>query len=289
MVPGMTKWVIGLLGVWLGMASSWSEDALIVADEFPAMHYLAERLHAEADLPTRVVAQERLPAKLSPFRAVVVYLHGVLRPGTERTLIAYTRAGGRLVVLHHSISSGKRRNREWFSFLGVKLPEGPVAQGGYQWIEPARIAVVNLAPHHYITTHDVRFPDRVLYTPSDVPGGAGRRPALVLEHSEAYLNHVLTSPRTILLGLKYTDPRTGRVWMQDRAGWLRPAGRGLVVYFLPGHSLRDFQQPAYRQMIINAIRYQPEPKKPQPRPRALRSGGRQQSGGTLRATPPPTG
>src|SRR5438046_1001865 len=96
-------------------------EVLIIADEFPAMHLLAEKLQSEAQVSSRVVSQKELPASLTPFDTVVVYIHGALDEKAEEALIGYTKAGGKLVLLHHSISSGKRKNAHWFSFLGVSL------------------------------------------------------------------------------------------------------------------------------------------------------------------------
>jgi len=112
-----------------------SREVLIVADEFPAMEWLAGTLKAQEGLASRVVARptsrrscpgscrDRVPPR-QPGRAD--------RAGAHRL---HAR-GGKLVVLHHSISSGKRKNAQWFKFLGVALPEGDVSQGGYKWIEP---------------------------------------------------------------------------------------------------------------------------------------------------------
>jgi type 1 glutamine amidotransferase len=73
---------------------------------------------------------------------------------------------------------------------------------------------------------------------------------------QVYLNHVLTGPHTVLLGLRYTDP-TGKVWMQGHAGWVRQAGKGTVAYFLPGHSALDFEDPAYARIVLNAVIWKP--------------------------------
>ena len=70
-----------------------------------------------------------------------------------------------------------------------------------------------------------------------------------------YLNHVLTGQRTLLLGLKYTDSKTGKVFLQDTAGWLLPTGKGIVFYFMMGHRAEDFQNAAYRRMLSNAVEY----------------------------------
>lgn len=246
-----------LLAAWLALPGASAADVLIVADEFPAMEYLAAQLKSQEDLTSDIVSQDEFPDDLAGFRAVIVYIHRELKPGPEHALIDYTRNGGRLVALHHSISSGKRKNADWFPFLGVELPVGDVDQGGYQWIEPVTLQVVNVAPDHFITTHRVAYPERIAYTPSEAPGGYRLRPGFTLPESEVYLNHTLTEPRTLLLGFKYTDAATGRVWMQDRAGWLKPAGQGWIVYFLPGHSTLDFENAAYTRMILNAVIYQP--------------------------------
>ncbi|NGO40239.1 ThuA domain-containing protein [Limisphaera ngatamarikiensis] len=232
------------------------DRVLIVADEFPAMEYLAEQCRTREHLDTTIVPQNQLPTDLASHRAVIVYIHRNLDTNAEQAFIRYTRAGGRLIVLHHSISSAKRKNPDWFRFLGVELPQGDVSTGGYKWIEPATVEIVNLAPDHFITSHKVAWPHNIPYR-RETGGEEQPLPGMILEQTEVYLNHTLIGPRTPLLGLKYRDPVTGRIWMQDRAGWIRPADSGWIVYFQPGHSIRDFQQPAFTRLILNAILYQP--------------------------------
>jgi hypothetical protein len=233
-----------------------ADEVLIVADEFPAMELLARQCESQEDIRSTIVAQNALPADLQPYSAVVVYIHGRLEEGTERALIDYTLGGGRLVALHHSISSGKRKNAHWFGFLGISLPAGEVSEGGYQWKEPVTLQFVNLAPDHFVTTHRISWPGTTLYR---AEGDDGSRvvPAFRLEESEVYINHTLAAPRTILLGFKYVDEASGTIHMQDRSGWFKPAGQGLIFYFQPGHSAKDFENPVFSRMIINAIVYQP--------------------------------
>lgn len=69
-------------------------DVLMVADELPAMQYLANQLQAQERLTSTVVTQDKLPADLSPFAAVIVYLHRNLEAATERALIHYATNGG---------------------------------------------------------------------------------------------------------------------------------------------------------------------------------------------------
>jgi hypothetical protein len=216
---------------------------LIVADEIPAMEVLAKRL---APAAATIVQQPDLPADLRPFDAVVVYVHRNLDPAVEKASIDYANAGGRLVLLHHTISSGKRKNRDWFPFLGVTLAEGDVSQGGYKWIEGVDWEMVNLAPGSEITTGGVAWPASVEYKGS-------ARPGVTVAHSEVYLNHHLTGPRTVLLGLKFRDPKTGVLYEQDTAGWYRRAGKGWVMYFMAGHSVEEFHNPVYARILANAL------------------------------------
>lgn len=230
----------------VALCAAWPAAAgrvLIVADEIPAMEALAEHLKPAA---VTIVEQPELPADLRPFDAVVVYVHRNLDAAVEAASMAYTQGGGRLVLVHHTISSGKRKNRDWFPFLGVTLATGDVSQGGYKWIEDVDWELVNLAPDNPVTSRGVEWPARVEYR------GAAR-PAATVKHSEVYLNHQLTGERTVLLGLKFRDPVTGTLYEQDTAGWYRRAGKGWVVYFMAGHSVAEFHNPVCARILVNAI------------------------------------
>ncbi len=222
-------------------------DVLVVADEIPAMEVLARALQSGAGLSTTIVKQPEMPKDFAPYRAVVVYVHRNLDESVEKASIAYAQAGGKLVLLHHTISSGKRKNREWFPFLSIELPAREFAQGGYKWLDPVDWELVNLAPENPITTKGVKYPGRAEYKGES-------RPSIAFTHSEVYLNHVLSGPRTILLGLKYRDPNTGTVYTQDTGGWTMRAGKGTVLYFMAGHSTAEFENPAYARIVVNAIR-----------------------------------
>src|SRR5258708_21749790 len=128
------------------MTATGQAAVLIVADEFPAMETLAAKLKAEEHVDSKLVWQTNLPPNLASFDPVVVYIHRDLTEAAEEAFINYTESGGKLVLLHHSISSGKRKNPHWFTFLGVALPEGDVTKGGYKWIEGITMDMVNLNP-----------------------------------------------------------------------------------------------------------------------------------------------
>ena len=45
--------------------------------------------------------------------------------------------------------------------------------------------------------------------------------------------------------------------MQDRAGWIKSAGKGRIIYLMPGHTVADFENPAFGRIVLNAIIYKP--------------------------------
>lgn len=240
----MKQIYILLTSIWLSSFPVAAAEVLIVADEFPAMEIVAQRLKQDEGIASTIVKQDEMPAELAKYSAIIVYVHKKLADAPAKAMVDYTNAGGKLVALHHSISSGKRENKHWFPFLGVDLPKGDVEQGGYKWTEGVTLHVLNRAPAHFITTHKVKY---------DAQNPSG----FALEDSEVYLNHTFTGPRTVLLGLKYTDAKTGKTWMQDTAGWLKPSGKGWIVYLMPGHRAQEFQHPAYSRIVLNAVIFKP--------------------------------
>jgi hypothetical protein len=215
-------------------------DILMVADELPAMDVLSKQLKTRIVSTTTITTQDKMPADLSVYPVVMVYIHKDIGEPAEQAFIDYAKNGGKLILLHHSISSGKRKNQFWFPFLNISLPTGDLASGGYKYFDPATFQVVNLAPQHFITTNKVTWPETAAYDGHECP-------AFTLTDTEIYLNHVFSGPRTTLLGAKY------ETYMQPTAGWYRPAGKGTVMYFMPGHKATDFDNPTYTQILANAV------------------------------------
>ena len=247
------------LGLVLALAASLvlpvcghAQDVLIVADEFHAMQVLAAHLEQDTKVTSRIVGQLELPASLASYRAVVVYLHGELQASAEHKFIQYANDGGNLILLHHTISSRKRENKDWYNFLHIELPSKPFAEGGYAYFDPVTYQVVNLAPTNPVTTRHVVFDQKAAFLSS---GGESILPATSFPDTEVYVNHVLSGQRIPLLGMKYTDAKTGKVYMQNTAGWMMPAGKGGVFYFMMGHRAEDFDNAAYRQILDNAVEY----------------------------------
>src|ERR1043165_914094 len=162
-----------ILTSFFAVSCSAVAGGLIVPDEFPAMEVVVAKLKSEEQINGKIVSQKELPENLSAFEAVAVYIHKDLSETAENAFIAYALGGGKLVLLHHSISSGKRKNAHWFSFLGVALPEGEVVHGGYKWIQGVSLDLVNLNPNHYIMTNKVIYPELVAFklTNAAVPQG----------------------------------------------------------------------------------------------------------------------
>jgi hypothetical protein len=221
---------------------------LIVADEIPAMETLGKQLLARVQTPSEIITQDKMPDSLAAYPAVLVYIHKALTEKAENAFLDYAEAGGKLIVLHHSISSGKRinKNKRWLPALGVELPEGDFATGAYKYFDDVDWDIVNLAPRSPITTHKITYPTKIERGGKKLPG---YRP----KPTEIYLNHVLTGEHTLLLGLHYTHKPDGKVFDQDTVAWSKPLGKGTIYYFMPGHHAEDFEHPIYAQLISNAV------------------------------------
>jgi trehalose utilization protein len=240
------------------------KNVLIVMDEKPAMETLAKFLKEKGNVESTIVDQKSAPDDWSKYDAVVAYIHGALQEPIELKIIDYTKKGGRYVCLHHSISSGKAKNKYYFDFLGVRLPGGEISKdaappgGHYAWRHDQDFAIVNLNPKHYITSHDVPWPEKIRYKPSS--GGAERDyPGVTLKNAEPYMNVQIADDKekTILLGFKYLDDRNNGLFMQDTEGWVKPSGKGWIVYLQPGHTGAEFEVPTVARMVLNAITWRP--------------------------------
>jgi hypothetical protein len=243
-----------LLGAAAAAADNPRAAVLIVHDEEEPMRVLAGALEkAHAMQPALVDQKLWSRGRLSNAGAVLMYVHKPLLPPLESDLVHYVQAGGRLVVLHHGIASAKNANPRWLALAGVRMlarddPSYPwkVLRGTYR--------LVNLRPGHYVTTHKVRYPIQLRYTPSDTPSMEQRLPALEFHDTEIFLNQLSIDGRekTVLFGF-HTEIE-GTTYMQDRAGWFKKTGSGYLFYFQPGHFGRDFV-PDYVQIIANAIQW----------------------------------
>ena len=99
-----------------------AQDILIVADEIPAMEALAKAFINAENWDCKIVKQAEMPTSLTNYKAVIVYIHKELFPEAEEKFISYTKNGGRLICLHHTISTFKKPNKDWLTFMGGELP-----------------------------------------------------------------------------------------------------------------------------------------------------------------------
>lgn len=246
-------------------AETEAHRVLLIHDGARVVEPLVAELKARGQLDVTLADQAHLPENWTEFRAVIGYIHNRLLEPTELAIIDYTKRGGRFVALHHMISSAKAENRYYFDFLGVRLDHPKSAREvvdpgkGYGWYTAGdrgvEVALVNLHPQHFIVSNGVQWSSRVRYQSSDWLTAEGEYPAIVLPKAEAYMNHKFTDGRekTVLCGMKYTDPRTRVVFEQDRAVWFKRSGAGRIFYFQPGHFREEYQDSNVAQMILNAI------------------------------------
>ena len=61
------------------------------------------------------------------------------------------------------------------------------------------------------------------------------------------------------MGLKYDFENDGtkKTYMQSTAGWVKKAGKGWVIYLMPGHTKHDFETAEYGQIVENAVIWKP--------------------------------
>ena len=255
---------LGAVVLLCAAGAAWAEEAqvrgkvLIVADEQKNMEVLAEFLRKDGGYDVAIVEEKGMPADLAPYHAVFQFIHGPMRDSTGKAMIEYAEHGGRLVLLHHAIASARNKNPEFLKFVGIKISPRDDPKTPWRVIANATYALVNLKADHYITSHNVKYDRTVRYESPDTP--AAERPAIEFSQTEAFVNQQFTDGRekTVLFGFRVTDPKTGETVMQDRGGWLKPAGKGWVFYFQPGHAESDFKDRNYRQIILNSLVWKPE-------------------------------
>ena len=239
--------------------SCMAESVLIVADEWPQMEVLGDYLHDKGGYEIEKAEQDEMPADLSGYDGVFEFVHGDLKNEPARALMDYAENGGRLIVVHHGISSAKKKTKGWLPFLGIELDIAKRAEHPYSWVHGVSFSFVNLNANHYITSHNVAYHKTIEYQSSDQPSKPVKSPAIEFANSEVFLNHQFTDGRekTVLFGFRYEDPKTGKVYMQDRSGWIKRVGRGYAFYFHPGHTVSDFENPNYCQILLNCLTWKP--------------------------------
>lgn len=187
-------------------------------------------------------------------RAVIVYVHQVLKEAVENALISYCLDGGNLIVLHHAIASAKMENRRWLPFAGINLSKDPDSR--FPWkVEQGKFLMINLNPGHFITSDKIVYDLRVPYMSSNTPSDTALFDAFSLGETELLKEQMFIdgAQKTILFGYLVNDTRNGRVYSADRAGWYRKEGKGYLFYFVAGHNEADFKNRNFSQLILNCL------------------------------------
>jgi len=230
---------------------------LIIADEWDQMVPLQACLE-EAGHSVEKVEDKDVEADLSSYFAVFMYVHKVMEQNAVDAMIAYAKSGGRLVVLHHGMASAKLRNPDWLAFAGMHIEPKDAETNPWTLMVDVTHEFVRLDPYHYITTNNVVYPSETEYLSSDTPSKVVTFPSIIFKGTEFFKNQHFADGRekTVLFGTKCTTVG-GEVVMQDRGGWVKPSGNGWICYFQPGHLPEDFEQPAYRQILLNCLTWEP--------------------------------
>jgi type 1 glutamine amidotransferase len=232
-------------------------DLLIIADEWDQMVPLQKCLESN-DYSVTSVEDTDVPENLSAYHAVFMYVHKPVEQSAVDAMIRYTRLGGRLVVLHHGIASGKLKNPDWLEFVGIHIEPKDAPTNPWTLMVDVTHHFVNLNPNHYITSNGVTYPERIEYTSGDAPSLSRQYSGITFEHTEFFKNQHFSDGRekTVLFGAKCVTS-DGETVVQDRGGWIKPSGKGWICYFQPGHLPDDFKQTAYQQILLNCLTWVP--------------------------------
>lgn len=210
--------------------------------------------------------------------AIITYNKNCYSNTTVSALIEFTQKGGRLIALHHNISSMMMRQPKWLAFAKVQIEKGEHAKYPWSVMEGGDLFLFNLSPNHPITTNNVTFPDsapiletygmkadasqwvltHALTTVEMTKVSQERtQPALKFHESEYFINHVLlpAPERVLLFGEYFIFPKKGKAFISANGGWMLPVGRGKLFYFMPGHSSHDYNE-EYCHIIKNALEFE---------------------------------
>ena len=251
------KVITAFLFIWLWMHGNAQSAALhVVGDEPIPMQALKRVLESGGHQVTLFEQKELASSSGKNPAAILMYVHGELEESAGKRLIAFTREGGRLVILHHGIASAKNKSPYWMEFVGMEIL--PKNAPEYPWavIYGVEFEMVNLAPGHPVTTQQVNYTGTTAYSRSEPPQSKEESlPSFVVPDTEAYLNQRFRRgyQRTLLFGMRCKDPVGGAVYMQDTGGWVMRAGKGWMFYLQPGHFGRDFEVPQLRQVLLNCL------------------------------------
>lgn len=203
---------------------------------------------------------------------VIVYNKNLMGRLNVKAIKKYCAQGGKVITLHHNVSSMMLRRPEWLDFVQVYIKRGDDAEYPWSVIEGGDLYLTNLQPNSEITTEGIEYdaevpelnlredPSKMVLT-HELKGEAKteyqerkKEPAIEFKKSEYFINHVpLPNPqRTLLFGVYFKDPESGRMFISNNGGWKMPYKKGMIYYFMPGHAIHDYHQ-QYCSIIKNCI------------------------------------
>ena len=251
---GLLYLTIILIGLYSCKAESEKNRILIVADEWPQMHALAQIINKSQNVEIDSIIQEKIQLDLLNYDYVLMYVHKVLEARAEQALIKYANSGGKLIVFHHGLASAKMKNPAWLEFTGIRLYP-PEAKHGWKVLSHTQHTMVNLAPGHYITSNKINY-KKVVDFSTDYPGVfPGEYQAFDLADTEIFLNQRFAdhSKKKVLFGFISGDGGE----MQPTSAWYQKTGEGWLFYFQAGHQIADFENKNFSQIILNTLNWKP--------------------------------
>ena len=191
---------------------------------------------ANPDVTFEKVTHPAAHAKLRPEAASafdVLVLYDLWQPITDEAkadLLAFLKAGKGLLVLHHAIAN----YQSW--------PEYEKIIGGRYYLAKTLVNGVEKAQSTY--QHDVDFPVKI--ADLDHPVTRGLKDFTI--HDETYgLFDMGTNSHLLLTADVPTSAKN--------IGWCKTYGPARVVYLQLGHDHQSWDNPSYRQLLAQALRW----------------------------------
>ena len=165
------------------------------------------------------------------FDALVLYdMPKTITEAQKRRFLSVCQKGIGLVVLHHALAS----YQQWPDYERI-------VGGRYPEPDPNKPGVVT---EHVGYQHDVDVP--VVVVARDHPVTAGLKDFVI--HDEIYWGFRIGPDVTPLLTTAH--PKSGKP-----LGWARTEGKSRVVYLQGGHGPEAFENPNYRRLLSQSIRW----------------------------------